>query len=90
MDHLYSSESGDRFLVAQIFKCYTDMQNSRTTAGETASNYPKRARLFSPDGHARKDIVTYVGDRYTERFVRSHARRIGWPISVRSMEGGER
>ena len=66
------------------------MNTQRRTAGETANTYPKGVHIFSPDGHARKDIVTYVGDRYTERFVRSHARRIGWPISVRSMEGGER
>lgn len=66
------------------------MDKQRQTAGETATTYPKRVHLFSPDGHARKDIVTYVSDRYTERFVRSHARRIGWPISVRSMEGGAR
>ena len=56
------------------------------TAGETATTtngYPKRVRLFSPDGHARRDVVTYVSDRYAERFVLAHARRIGWPVAVR-------
>ena len=79
------------------------MNNSRQAAGETANGrdarlasanngaYPKRARLFSPDGHASKDIITRVDDIYVERFVRAHARRIGWRISVRMIrEGGER
>ena len=68
------------------------MQNSQKTAGETANNngYPKRARLFSPDGHASKDIITRVDDEYVERFVRNHARRIGWRCSIRTIkaEGG--
>ena len=64
------------------------MNNSRQTAGETAHNagYPKRARLFSPDGHASKDIITVVDDIYVERFVRNHARRIGWKCSVRTIK----
>jgi hypothetical protein len=64
------------------------MQNPRTTAGKTAktNNYPKRVRLFSPDGHANKDVVTIVDDIYTERFVRAHARRIGWRISIRRID----
>jgi hypothetical protein len=67
------------------------MQHNRQAAGETANNYPKRARLFSPDGHASKDIITRVDDIYVERFLRAHARRIGWRISVRMIrEGGER
>ena len=76
------------------------MDKQRQTAGETAlrqaqgpanNNYPKRARLFSPDGHANKDIITIVSDEYVERFVRAHARRIGWRISVRMIrEGGAR
>ena len=67
------------------------MQHNRQAAGETANNYPKRARLFSPDGHASKDIITVVDDIYVERFVRAHARRIGWKCSVRTIkEGGAR
>lgn len=69
------------------------MNNSRQAAGETAHNagYPKRARLFSPDGHANKDIITVVDDIYVERFLRAHARRIGWKCSVRAIkEGGAR
>lgn len=66
------------------------MQHNRQAAGETANNYPKRARLFSPDGHASKDIITRVDDIYVERFVRAHARRIGWRCSIRTIkaEGG--
>jgi hypothetical protein len=67
------------------------MEKFRKTAGETASKYPKRVRMFSPDGHANNDIITTVDDIYTERFVRAHARRIGWRISVRMIkEGGAR
>ncbi len=80
------------------------MDKQNQTAGETATGrdashvsanygaYPKRARLFSPDGHAGKDIVTTVSDIYVECFVRAHARRIGWRISVRTIkpEGGGR
>ena len=71
------------------------MDKQRQTAGETAlrqaqgpanNNYPKRARLFSPDGHASKDIITMVDDIYTERFVRAHARRIGWRCSIRRVK----
>lgn len=62
------------------------MQHTQKAAGETANNYPKRARLFSPDGHASKDIITIVSDEYVERFVRNHARRIGWRCSVRAMK----
>ena len=62
------------------------MDKQKQAAGETASNYPKRARLFSPDGHAGKDIITTVSDEYVERFVRNHARRIGWKCSVRAMK----
>lgn len=65
------------------------MLNSKNSAaGETANNYPKRARLFSPDGHASKDIITRVDDIYVERFVRAHARRIGWKCSVRTIKEG--
>ncbi len=71
------------------------MDKSRETAAQAATatgGYPKRARLFSPDGHAGKDIVTTVSDIYVECFVRAHARRIGWRISVRTIkpEGGGR
>ena len=71
------------------------MDKQRQTAGETAlrqaqgpanNNYPKRARLFSPDGHASKDIITIVSDEYVERFVRAHARRIGWRCSIRRVK----
>lgn len=63
----------------------------RQDRGLANNNYPKRARLFSPDGHAGKDIITRVDDIYSERFVRAHARRIGWRISVRMIrEGGGR
>lgn len=68
------------------------MNKQRQTAGETAkpNGYPKRARLFSPDGHANNDIITMVENIYVERFLRAHARRIGWRISVRMIrEGGE-
>jgi hypothetical protein len=72
-----------------------EMNEQRQTAGETAlrqaqgppnNNYPKRARLFSPDGHASNDIITIVSDEYVERFVRNHARRIGWKCSVRAIK----
>lgn len=53
-----------------------------------ASAYPKRARLFSPDGHARKDIVCRVDDIYVERFIRNYASRIGWKFTVRKVEKG--
>lgn len=68
------------------------MENSRENAAQTAkpNGYPKRARLFSPDGHANNDIITIVSDIHVERFVRAHARRIGWKCSVRAIkEGGE-
>ncbi|MBQ8958111.1 MAG: hypothetical protein IJ057_06370 [Bacteroidales bacterium] len=76
-----------------MFKLLHIMQHNRKAAGETATNtngYPKRARLFSPDGHARKDIITRADDEYVERFVRNHARRIGWRCSIRTIkaEGG--
>ena len=70
---------------------YYIMQNSLQTAGKTATphGYPKRVRLFSPDGHANKDIITTADDIHVERFLRAHARRIGWRISVRMIrEGG--
>lgn len=74
------------------------MDKQRNAAGETANGrdarlasanngaYPKRARLFSPDGHANNDIITVVDDIYVERFVRNHARRIGWKCSVRAIK----
>ena len=64
------------------------MEKQNLTAGGTATtnSYPKRVRLFSPDGHANKDIITIVDDIYTERFVRAHARRIGWRISIRRIK----
>ena len=74
------------------------MEKQRQTAGETAAyqpqayapGYPKRVRIFSPDGHARKDIVCMADDHSVERFLRNHARRIGWRISVRMAgKGGE-
>lgn len=67
------------------------MENSRENAAQAAkpNGYPKRARLFSPDGHANNDIITMVENIYVERFLRAHARRIGWRISVRMIrEGG--
>lgn len=71
-----------------MFKPNCKMDKQKQAAGETASNYPKRARLFSPDGHAGKDIVTIVSDEYVERFVRAFARRMGRRISVRMMKEG--
>lgn len=67
--------------------------NGRDVSLASANNgaYPKRARLFSPDGHASKDVITTVADEYVERFVRNHARCIVWRISVRkTKEGGAR
>lgn len=49
------------------------------------SAYPKRVRIFSPDGHASRDIIATADDESTERFLRNHARRIGRRISVRPM-----
>ena len=69
------------------------MENSRENAVQSAkpNDYPKRARLFSPDGNANNDIITMVENIYVERFLRAHARRIGWRISVRMIrEGGAR
>lgn len=64
------------------------MEKSRENAAQAAktNGYPKRARLFSPDGHASKDIITVVDDISTERFVRAHARRIGWRCSIRKVK----
>ena len=59
----------------------------RQDRGLANNNYPKRARLFSPDGHAGKDIITRVDDIYSERFVRAHARHVparGMETSVRA------
>lgn len=71
-----------------MFKNHCKMEKFRETAAQAADKYPKRVRMFSPDGHASNDIITKAENIYVERFLRAHARRIGWRISVRMIKEG--
>lgn len=55
------------------------MQNSRTTAGETA---PRTLVIFR-DCHVKNNIVVELVSSYEERFYRNFARRMGWPCTIR-------
>lgn len=54
------------------------MQNSRTTAGETA-----RTLVVFRDCHASTRIAVRCTGTYDERFVRGFAKRMGWPCTIR-------
>ena len=55
------------------------MQNSRTTAGQTA---PRTLVIFR-DCHSKNNLVIHIEDHYEERFYRNYARRMGWPCTIR-------
>ena len=55
------------------------MQNSRTTAGETA---PRTLVIFR-DCHKSNNLVINLEDSYEERFYRNFASRMGWPCTIR-------
>ena len=79
VDHLLSSESGDRFLVAQIFKCLTDMQNTQTTAGQTA----KRTLVIIRDCHSKHNIVVTANSDREEEKIRLRALSDGFLVALR-------
>ena len=56
------------------------MQNSRTTAGETAK---QRTLVIFRDCHSKNNLVIHIEDHYEERFYRNYARRMGWPCTIR-------
>ena len=56
------------------------MQNSRTTAGETAK---QRTLVIFRDCHVKNNIVVDLVSSYEERFYRNFARRMGWPCTIR-------